>query len=126
MTEEKKKIMLVEDDAFIRDIYEVKFKQDNFDAVLAENGLDAIKKLENFLPDLVLVDIVMPYMDGIDFLQEFRKNEKWKNIPVIMLSNLSDKKQLDDVAVFGVSEYLIKSHFTPSEVVDKINRLLHK
>lgn len=126
MAEDKKKILLVEDDVFISDIYSVKFNQENFEVVTADNGLDALKKLENFFPDLILLDIVMPYMDGMDFLKEFRKNEKWKTIPVIMLSNLSEKEKLSDAKDLGVEEYLIKSHFTPSEVVEKINSLLKK
>lgn len=126
-TEKRKtKIMLVEDDIFIRDIYETKLKQENFEVVMAENGRVALEKLENFLPDLILLDIVMPYMDGMDFLREFKKNEKWKDIPIIMLSNLSDKERVVDSRKLGVSEYLIKSHFTPSEVVEKINSLLEK
>ncbi|HBP01356.1 MAG: Response regulator [Candidatus Moranbacteria bacterium GW2011_GWE1_49_15] len=124
MAEGKKKILLVEDDVFIRDIYETKLSQENFEVVMAENGIDALKKLENFVPDIVLLDIVMPYMDGMDFLKEFKKNENWKNIPIIMLSNLSDKERVTEAMKQGVNDYLIKSHFTPSEVVEKINALL--
>jgi len=116
--------LLVEDDVFIRDIYETKLSQENFEVVMAENGIDALKKLENFVPDIVLLDIVMPYMDGMDFLKEFKKNENWKNIPIIMLSNLSDKERVTEAMKQGVNDYLIKSHFTPSEVVEKINALL--
>jgi len=126
MVGDKKKIMLVEGDIFIRDIYETKLKQENFNVMMAEHGLDALKKLKNFSPDLILLDIVMPYMDGMDFLKEFRKDEKNKNVPVIMLSNLSDKERMVDAGKLGVSDYLIKSHFTPSEVVGKINALLEK
>lgn len=124
MAEEKKKILLVEDDVFIRDIYDTKLCQENFEVVMAENGSDALVKLENFLPDLILLDIVMPYMDGMDFLKEFKKNEKWKDVPIIMLSNLSEKERVDEAMGLGVNDYLIKSHFTPSEVVEKINSLL--
>ncbi|HAV11147.1 MAG TPA: response regulator [Candidatus Moranbacteria bacterium] len=126
MVEGIKKIMLVEDDVFIRDIYETKLRQEKFEIVMAENGLDALKKLETFLPDLILLDIVMPYMDGMDFLKEFKKDEKWKDIPIIMLSNLSDKERVMDANTLGVNDYLIKSHFTPSEVVAKINALLER
>ena len=123
---EKKKIMLVEDDIFIRDIYGTKLTHEGFEVLLTENGVDALKKIEGFMPDMILLDIVMPYMDGIDFLKEIKKNEKYKNIPVIMLSNLSEKERVDDALSLGVSDYLIKSHFTPSEVVEKINSLLKK
>lgn len=124
--EEKKKIMLVEDDVFIRDIYETKLTQENFNVVMAENGIDALKKLEDFFPDMILLDIVMPYMDGMDFLREIKKNDKHKDIPIIMLSNLSEKERVTEAMELGISDYLIKSHFTPSEVVEKINSLLQK
>ncbi|EKE16527.1 MAG: hypothetical protein ACD_11C00004G0025 [uncultured bacterium] len=123
---EKKKILLVEDDIFIRDIYQTKLSGEGFDVVSAENGLDAMKKINGFIPDLILLDIVMPYMDGMDFLKEIKKQETLKNIPVIMLSNLSDRERVTDAASLGVNDYLIKSHFTPSEVVEKINTLLNK
>ena len=126
MTEIKRKILLVEDDVFIRDIYDMKLRQENFEVEMAENGADALKKLENFSPDLILLDIVMPYMDGMDFLKEFKKDEKNKNVPIIMLTNLSDKERVDDAKSLGAQEYLIKSHFTPSEVVAKVNALLER
>ena len=121
---DKKKIMLVEDDVFIRDIYETKLTQENFEVLMAENGLDGLKKIENFMPDIILLDIVMPYMDGMDFLKEIKKNEKFNKIPIIMLSNLSDKERVTEALELGINDYLIKSHFTPSEVVSKVNTLL--
>lgn len=123
---EKKRIMLVEDDVFIRDIYETKLTQENFEVMMAENGVDALKKLETFSPDLILLDIVMPYMDGMDFLSEVKKRDEYKKIPIIMLSNLSEKERVTKALGLGISDYLIKSHFTPSEVVEKIYLLLNK
>lgn len=122
----KKKILLVEDDMFIRDIYDTKLVQEGFEVVMAENGIDGMKKIETFVPDLILLDIVMPYMDGMDFLKEIRKKEQFVKIPVIMLSNLSEKEKVSEALDLGISDYLIKSHFTPSEVVKKIQDVLEK
>jgi len=64
MSEEKKKILLVEDDVFVRDIYNTKFGKEGYEVVMAENGVEALKKLETMIPDIILLDIMMPYMDG--------------------------------------------------------------
>ncbi|KKQ52209.1 MAG: Response regulator [Parcubacteria group bacterium GW2011_GWD2_38_11] len=120
-----KKILIVEDDAFIRDIYQVKFSQDGFEVIIAENGLEAIKKLEQLTPDIILLDIIMPYMGGMEVLKKIKENDALKNIPIIMLTNISEKEKITEGAEYGVNEYLIKSHFTPSEVVRKVNALLN-
>lgn len=122
-----KKIMLVEDDPFISDIYHIKLDEAGYDVSLASNGLEVIKKLEEGeLPDLMLLDIVMPYMDGRDVLKTMRENEAWKDIPVILLTNISEKQQVEEAFKYGVKDYLIKSHFTPSEVVEKIQEVFTK
>ena len=125
MAEKNKRVLLVEDDPFIRDIYNVKFSQEGFEVYLAENGTEALKKMEQFVPDVILLDIVMPYMDGMETLKNIRNREEWKKIPVIMLTNISEKEKIEESEGYGVSDYLIKSHFTPSEVVQKVKALLN-
>lgn len=125
MDEVKKKILLVEDDMFIRDIYQTKFSQDGFDVIVADNGIEAIKKLEQAVPDIMLLDIVMPYMDGMEVLSKVKGNEDWKKIPIIMLTNISEKDRLTETMQQGIDGYLIKSHFTPAEVVEKIKSVLN-
>lgn len=122
----KRKIMIVEDDSFVMDIYQTKLTQSGFDVILAVNGLEAIKKLEKEkeLPDLMLLDIIMPYMDGLEFLKKIKEDERFKEIPVILLTNLSQKEEIDEGMGLGAVDYLIKSHFTPSEVLEKINNYL--
>lgn len=124
MAEEKKKILLVEDDVFIKDIYETKFVQEGFEVVLAENGMEALKKMEESIPDLILLDVIMPYMDGMETLKRIKANDAWKKIPIIMLTNISEKEKVTEGMEQGADDYLIKSHFTPSEVVAKVNALL--
>lgn len=122
----EKKILLVEDDSFVSDIYQKKIESEGFKIITAENGVEAIKKLNELIPDLILLDIVMPYMDGMDVLKEIKANEKWKNIPVILLTNLSEKEKIEEAIGIGANDYLIKSHFTPSEVIGKVNLILKK
>jgi DNA-binding response OmpR family regulator len=119
----KKTILLVEDDVFVSDIYHTKLSQEGYDLMIAENGLEALKKIEDKEPDLILLDIVMPYMDGIEVLKKLKANDAWKNIPVIILTNLSQKEEVEEGLKMGANDYLIKSHFTPSEVVSKVKEI---
>lgn len=121
----KRRILIIEDDAFIRDIYSVRFGQEGYQIDIAENGVEALKKLKKTIPDIILLDMVMPYMDGTETLKNIKKNDRLKNIPVIMLTNVSEKEKVDESIESGVKEYLIKSHFTPSEVVEKVSSLLN-
>lgn len=119
-----KTIMIVEDDAFVMDIYRTKLTQEGFDVTEAVNGLEAIKKLKDGKPDLILLDIVMPYMDGLDVLKKIKESKELKDIPVILLTNLSQKEEVNQGLSLGAKDYLIKSHFTPSEVLAKIKSLI--
>lgn len=123
---EKKTILLVEDDTFVSNIYQTKLENENFVVIMAENGVVALKALEKDIPDLMLLDIIMPYMDGIEVLKRVKSEEKWKKIPIILLTNLSEKEKIEEALGVGADDYLLKSHFTPSEVVEKINKLLKR
>ncbi|HIP50128.1 MAG TPA: response regulator [Candidatus Pacebacteria bacterium] len=122
---EKKTIMIAEDDAFIGDIYEVKLKDAGYNVVLASDGRDAIEKLEGGTkPNILLLDIVMPYMDGFDVLEALGKRDEWKKIPVVLLTNLSQKSDVDRGMALGAKDFLIKSHFTPTEVLTKVQKYI--
>ena len=110
---EKKKVLLAEDDAFVSDIYDTRLKQEGFEVIIAVNGLEAIKRLEETVPDLILLDILMPYMDGLEVLKKIKVNPEWMNIPIILLTNLSEKEKMEEALTLGANDFLIKSHFTP-------------
>jgi DNA-binding response OmpR family regulator len=124
--EQKKRMLLVEDDSFVSSIYQTKLEHEGFEVALATNGLEALKQLEGGTFDMVLLDIIMPYMDGIETLRKMKGAEAWKNIPVILLTNLSEREKIEEALGIGANDYLIKSHFTPSEVIEKINALFKK
>lgn len=125
MGNEKKTIMIVEDDSFVMDIYETKISKDGMGVIKASNGAEAIKKLEEgVVPNLILLDIIMPYMDGLEVLKKIKMDDKWNKIPVVLLTNLSQKEEIQEGFSLGAKDYLIKSHFTPSEVMEKINKYL--
>ncbi len=120
-----KTVLLVEDDAFIREIYNKKIAMEGYQVELAENGMEAINKLKQHLPDLILLDIIMPVMDGREVLMKLKSTKEWKNIPVVMLTNLSEKEEIEEKLGQKVDDYIIKAHFTPSEVMTKIKRFLN-
>lgn len=126
MENKKKRIMIIEDDIFVLDIYNLKLSQSGFNVICASNGKEGIQKLqtEKTIPDLILLDIVMPYLNGIEVLTQIKTDERLKNIPVLLLTNLSQKKEISQGMQLGAVDYLIKSHFTPSEVLEKIRSIL--
>jgi DNA-binding response OmpR family regulator len=126
MENSKKKVMIIEDDYFVLDIYHTKLTQAGFEVVDAKDGQDGLDKLkaEENLPDLILLDIVMPRLNGLEVLGEVKKDERLKSIPIILLTNLSQKAEIDKGMELGAVDYLIKSHFTPSEVLEKINSII--
>ena len=122
----KKKILIVEDDNFVAEVYSTKLLEMGHEVTIAQNGEEGLNALKENEPDLILLDIIMPVMGGIEMLQELKKNEKWKNIPVILLTNVGEKDSIQKVQNLGVQDYLIKSHFTPAEVIEKIDAVLGK
>lgn len=117
-------VLLAEDDNFVSDIYNLKLQKEGFQVVLAQDGREAIKYLETEVPDIIMLDIMMPYADGMDVLVAMQKDEHLKHVPILMLTNLSDRENIDKAMSMGASDYLIKAHFTPSEVVQKVRELI--
>lgn len=123
----KIRVLLAEDDSFLSSMYVTKLQLSGFDVDHAENGEKALEILQGgSKPDIILLDIVMPKKSGFEVLEELKKNSDWANIPVILLTNLSQKDDVDRGLSLGANDYLIKAHFTPSEVVSKIQKLLGK
>src|SRR5437660_997861 len=121
------KIMLVEDDAILVEMYQAKFELEGHDIKVATNGEECLKMLTNYVPDLILLDILMPKLNGFHVLKEIKKRPTLRRIPVILLTNLGEaevdmNKELAEA--LGVNDYLIKSHHTPDEVVDKVVKTL--
>lgn len=110
-------LLLAEDDEFLRRMYATKFAQSGISAVLAEDGKQALALARKHKPKLALLDILMPKMDGFEVLAEMKKDPELKAIPVVLLTNLSEVSDVARAKKLGASEYLIKSHFLPSEVV---------
>ena len=119
-----KRILLAEDDPFIIDIYTTKLKGADFEVDVVSEGDKVLEKVRKQKPDLLLLDIVLPTMNGWEILRAIRQSEDLKDLPVIILSNLYQKEEVEKGMKFGVLKYLIKAHFTPSEVVDEVKKVL--
>jgi len=118
-----KKILLVEDDPFLVDIYNVKLKEENFSVSVAVDGDECLKKLKEDKPDIILLDIVLPSIDGWEVLRKIRKENDLKDVKVVILSNLGQRAEVEKGLDLGAVKYLIKAHYTPSEVVEEIKKI---
>lgn len=117
-------VLLVEDDAFLANIYQTKFEMEKFKVTHADNGEDGLAQAKKKKPDIILLDILMPKMDGFTVLQKLKEDGDLKDIPVILLTNLGQKDDVDKGLELGAVDYLIKAHFKPSETVAKVKKAL--
>lgn len=118
------KILVVEDDKFLANAYRIKFSKAGYEIKIASDGQDAIDSLETFTPDVILLDLIMPVKDGFAVLEELKKNDKWKNIPVLVASNLGQKEDIDKSMALGAADYIVKSQMPINDILVKINNVL--
>jgi len=121
---DKQKILLIEDDPFIYEMYTTKFERAGYGVEVASTGKEALELLKELRPDIVLLDILIPEMDGFEVLAAIRKNPSLKDIPVVMLTNLGQKEDIERGEKLGARAYIVKAHFTPQEVVNKVKSIL--
>lgn len=120
------KILIVEDDPFLSQMYSTKLTTSGYEIDTAEDGEKALEHIKSNKPDLVLLDIVLPKMDGIEVLKTVRATPEIAGTKIIMLSNLGQESEIERGLKEGANDYIVKSHYTPSEVVAKIIQLLEK
>ncbi len=120
-----KKLVIIEDELSILQLYQHKFEREGFTVFVAANGSDGLKLIRKTSPDLVLLDIRMPGMNGDEMLGRLRATEWGASIPVIILTNLSRDEAPPALRFLGVSRYVVKAHYTPSQVVTIVREVLH-
>lgn len=127
MEGEKKKILIVDDDSFLLDMYALKFSQNNFEVYTAGSGAHAIEKLTGGLsPDVMMMDITMPDMDGFETLSKINEQKLCPNCTKIILSNKSEQSDIDEGKKLRVAGYIVKANSTPAEVIDQVVKILEK
>ncbi|MBU2025488.1 MAG: response regulator [Patescibacteria group bacterium] len=124
MNEKKaKKIIIVEDDPFIADIYLVELENNGYDVEITKDGQEALEKIKNQKFDLMLLDILMPQKDGFAVLNEIKANPNL-DLEVIVLTNLAGDDYIKKAMDLGAKDYIVKTQFTPKEVLRKIKEIL--
>lgn len=121
---EGKKVLWVEDDSFLGDILAAKLTFEKCSLLYAKDGETALKLLETNTPDIVLLDLVLPGISGFDVLEQIKKNDKTKDVPVIILSNLAQESDLERVRKLGASKHFVKASIDPASVVKEIASIL--
>ena len=122
---EKHKILIIDDDEFLLDMYALKFRQSGFDAEACFSAPEALEKIRNGLKaEAVLFDLVMPNMDGFEFLRTVKGENLLPGSKLVILSNLGQEEDVKKGMELGADDYIVKAYFTPSEVVRKVRSVL--
>lgn len=119
-----KTILIVEDDKFLRELIAQKLIKEGYKVLEAIDGEEGLKKTQEEKPDLVLLDLILPGIDGFEVLTNIKKDPELGQIVVIILSNLGQREDVERGIKLGAADYMIKAHFTPGEIIEKVNSLL--
>ena len=120
------RVLLVEDDDFLRKIYKTKLEREGFDVSVAVNGKEALRRIMKGNPQIVLLDIILPIMDGFEVLEHVKKDSSKSSIPIVMLTNLGQENEIEKGFKLGAEDYIIKSHLTVGEIIRKVKEILIK
>jgi DNA-binding response OmpR family regulator len=118
------KIAIIEDDQVISQMYRMKFEADGFEVEIAENGKLGVELVEKMKPDIILMDIQMPVMNGDEALTEIRKHDWGKQITVMVLTNLGEEEAPQHLKSLGIQSYIVKAELTPKQVVERVKQAL--
>lgn len=121
-----KKILLVEDEEIIISLLQKKLIKEGYEVSVARDGVEGLEKMRKIKPDLILLDIIMPRMEGFEVMEEMQKSEELKKIPVIVISNSGQPVELERAVKLGAKDWLIKTEFDPQEVLDKVIKQIGK
>ncbi|KUK66239.1 MAG: Two component transcriptional regulator, winged helix family [Parcubacteria bacterium 34_609] len=119
-----KKILLIEDDKFLRELMVKKLLTMDYDVAFAVDGESGLSMIKEVKPDVVLLDLILPGINGFEVLEKAKQDPEIADIPVIILSNLGQKEDIERGQELGAADFMIKAHFTPQEVANKIKTVL--
>jgi CheY-like chemotaxis protein len=124
--DEVMKVLVIEDDKFLVNAYRIKFEKLGYEIRIAGDGLEALKMLNEWEPEILILDLVMPNMDGYEFLEKLRAMDKYKSIPVLISSNLSQPEDKEKASKLGANNYVVKGNLSLTELVEKLEELIPK
>lgn len=122
MAKEKKDILVIEDDQFLAKVYLAKLQKEGYGVRIAYDGQEGLDELNKKAPDIILLDLILPNMDGFEFLEKIKQEDKYKKIPVIILSNLGQDEDIKRGKKLGADDYFVKANTPLKEIVEKINQ----
>jgi DNA-binding response OmpR family regulator len=123
-TTDKKVVFVVEDDGFLMKAYQMKLAKTGLEVWSAMDGHDALKFLEKDPPNIVMLDLMLPGVSGFDILETMRKNEKWKKVPVIILTNLGQTQDIERGKKLGIADYIIKANTKINDIIKRVEELM--
>ncbi len=126
MPDQKIRVLIIEDEKILVNMYIAKFEKEGFEVYQAPNGKAGLDQLKTIKPNIILLDIIMPEMDGFMVLKDLKSNTETQNIPVVMLTNLGQEKDIEKGKQLGAKDYLVKVNLTPNQVVEKVQEILKK
>ena len=118
------RVLLIEDDPPMVKMYSTKLNLEGFEVEVAYDGEEGLKKIVSWGPDLVVLDLMIPKIGGMELLEKLRSETKTKDIPVVILSNLSQEQDIQRAKELKVKDFLVKANYTPGQVVEKIRQAL--
>ncbi len=121
-----KKILIIEDDSFLQGLASRKLRSEGYDVFGAGNSAEAFKILDGLKPDLILLDLLLPDVDGFEILKKINEKGTIKSVPIIVFSNLSEEKDIKRATDLGVKEFMVKANFTLDELSQKIQQTIGK
>lgn len=121
---ETKTILIAEDEEIIRNLLQNRLLDEGYQVKIAKNGVECLSALKQYQPDLLLLDIIMPKKDGFEVLEDMRRDEILRGVPVIIISNSGQPMEIERAKKLGVKDWLVKIEFDPKEVIDKVNKAL--
>lgn len=120
----RKKVLIVEDDKFLRELLVGKLEIEGLEALVAIDGVEGLKVIEEKKPDAVILDLMLPNVDGFQVLEKMKENPAQATIPVIVLSNLGHREDIERCMNMGAKDFMVKAHYTPNEIIDKVKSYL--
>ena len=124
MKNDNTKILILEDDKFLLKAYNIKLKREKFNVILATDGISGFELAEKEKPSLIILDLMLPKMNGFEFLKKIKSDEELKDIPIIVVSNLGQKDDYEKAIELGAKEFLIKTNYSLEKIIKKVNGYL--
>lgn len=120
----KKNVLVIEDDLFLVKTYQVRFKAEGIDVAAATDGKEALALLQKDPPNLILLDLMLPNVSGFDVLSAIKKSERWKKVPVVIVSNLGQAEDVNRGKELGAADYIVKANVRINDIVEKVKKML--